>query len=153
MRGFRARNRLIAAFADVTVVVEAGARSGSLNTAAHAAALGRPLGAVPGPITSAASVGCHRILREFDGTCVTGADDVREMLGLGAAPVPIVDAGRTDDLTRVLDAASTRVARTTAELAVRSGLAPTDVEALVGLAALSGDLERDGQGWRRARSG
>lgn len=49
---FLARNRLIAAMGAATVVVEAGWRSGSLNTAGHAAALGRPLGAVPGPVTS-----------------------------------------------------------------------------------------------------
>jgi pyruvate/2-oxoglutarate dehydrogenase complex dihydrolipoamide dehydrogenase (E3) component len=46
------------------VIVEAGSRSGSLNTAGHAKALGRPLGAVPGPVTSASSEGCHRLLRE-----------------------------------------------------------------------------------------
>nr|WP_270352737.1 DNA-processing protein DprA [Microbacterium testaceum] len=79
---FLARNRMIAAMADAVVVVEAGWRSGSLNTAAHAASLGRALGAVPGPITSAASAGCHRVLREFGGTCVTSSRDVLEMLGV-----------------------------------------------------------------------
>ncbi|MDF2576486.1 MAG: dprA, partial [Agromyces sp.] len=69
---FLQRNRLIAAAADATVVLEAGMRSGSLNTAGHAAALGRPLGAVPGPVTSPASAGCHRLLREFDAVCVVG---------------------------------------------------------------------------------
>ena len=49
---FLARNRLIAAISAATVVVEAGWRSGSLNTAGHAAALGRSIGAVPGPVTS-----------------------------------------------------------------------------------------------------
>ena len=77
---FLQRNRLIAALADATVVVEAGWRSGSLNTAAHSAALARPLGAVPGPVTSAASAGCHRLLREFDARCVTNADEVMELL-------------------------------------------------------------------------
>lgn len=46
---FLQRSRLIAALTRATVVLEAGRRSGSLNTAGHAAALGRPLGAVPGP--------------------------------------------------------------------------------------------------------
>ncbi|MGO4276716.1 DNA-processing protein DprA, partial [Paenibacillus sp. TAF58] len=49
---FLMRNRLIAAASAATVVVEAGRRSGSLNTAGHAASIGRPLGAVPGPVTS-----------------------------------------------------------------------------------------------------
>ena len=78
---FLQRNRLIAALGQATVVVEAGWRSGSLNTAGHAAALGRPLGAVPGPVTSAASAGCHRLLREFDARCVTTVDEVMELLG------------------------------------------------------------------------
>ena len=51
---FLQRNRLIAAASQATVVVEAGWRSGSLNTAGHAAEIGRPVGAVPGPVTSAA---------------------------------------------------------------------------------------------------
>mgnify|MGYP001807645205 CR=1 FL=1 len=78
---FLQRNRLIAASTQATVVVEAGFRSGSLNTAGHAAALGRPIGAVPGPVTSATSAGCHRLLREYDATCVTSADEVAELIG------------------------------------------------------------------------
>ena len=58
----------IAATTAATVVVEAGWRSGSLNTAGHATTLGRTLGAVPGPVTSAASAGCHRLIRHFDAT-------------------------------------------------------------------------------------
>jgi DNA processing protein len=146
---FLARNRLIAALSDATVVVEAGARSGSLNTAAHAAALGRPLGAVPGPVTSAASAGCHRVLREFDGVCVTGVEDVREMLGMATVPTVLAE-GRTDELTRLLDAASTRVARSASELAARSGLSVAEAHVLIGIAAVSGDLEAEADGWRRA---
>ncbi len=55
------RNRLVAALAAMTVVVEAGTRSVSLNTAAWARLAGRPVGAVPGPVTSATSSGCHRL--------------------------------------------------------------------------------------------
>ncbi len=78
---FLARNRMIAATTAATVVVEAGWRSGSLNTAGHATALGRTLGAVPGPITSAASAGCHRLIREFDAQLITSADEAYELLG------------------------------------------------------------------------
>ncbi|MET0828601.1 MAG: DNA-processing protein DprA [Microbacterium sp.] len=155
---FLQRNRLIAALADATVVVEAGWRSGSLNTAGHAAALSRPLGAVPGPVTSAASAGCHRLLREFDARCVTNAGDVLELLGsapptlFDMPPGPEVDA-RTDDTTRVTDAMSFRSWRDTADIARRSGLAPTDVAAILGLLALEGAVLRCDEGWRRARSG
>lgn len=77
---FLLRNRLIAASSQATVVMEAGWRSGSLNTANHAATLGRPLGVVPGPVTSASSAGCHRLLREYDAVCVTTASEMLELL-------------------------------------------------------------------------
>jgi DNA processing protein len=77
---FLQRNRLIAAMGHGSVVVEAGWRSGSLNEAGHAFALGRKVGAVPGPITSAASAGTHRLIREYGATLITSADDVRAML-------------------------------------------------------------------------
>ncbi len=77
---FLLRNRLIAASTQATVVMEAGWRSGSLNTANHAATLGRPLGVVPGPVTSATSAGCHRLLREYDAVCVTTASEMLELL-------------------------------------------------------------------------
>lgn len=76
---FLQRNRIIAALGRATVVVEAGWRSGSLNTASHAEALGRPVGAVPGPLTSAASTGCHRLIREHGAHLITSANDVREL--------------------------------------------------------------------------
>jgi len=78
---FLSRNRVIAATSAATVVIEAGWRSGSLNTAGHASALGRTLGAVPGAITSAASAGCHRLIREYDAQIVTSADEAYELLG------------------------------------------------------------------------
>lgn len=77
---FQARNRVLAALSRVTVVVEAGFRSGSIETAGHAVSMGRPLGAVPGPLTSAASSGCHRLIREYGATLITGAQDVLGLL-------------------------------------------------------------------------
>lgn len=149
---FLARNRLIAALADATVIVEAGVRSGSLNTAAHAAALGRPLGAVPGAVTSASSAGCHRVIRDFDGSLITGAADVRELLGLTDAPTLSFDETRTDEMTRVLDAMSTRQSRSPDEIARRSGIEPQEVRGLIALAELSGQVLERADGWRRALS-
>jgi DNA processing protein len=76
---FLMRNRLIAASTKATLVVEAGWRSGSLNVAGHAVALDRALGAVPGPVTSAASAGCHRLIRDFGATLVTTAEEAAEL--------------------------------------------------------------------------
>lgn len=77
---FLQRNRLLAALSGATIVVEAGYRSGSLNVAAQAHSLGRPIGAVPGPVTSAASAGCHRLLQEGVATIVTDTRDAIDLL-------------------------------------------------------------------------
>ena len=106
---FLTRNRLIAALGTGTVVVEAHARSGAANTAAHSVGLGRPLMAVPGPITSSASVGCHRLLAaERDpARLVTGVDDVLVAIGsasdVAAIPVDPVRL-RGDQLADRVDA-------------------------------------------------
>jgi DNA protecting protein DprA len=73
---FLARARLMAALAAATVVVEAGARSGSMKVARDAHQLGRAVGAVPGPVTSATSIGPHRLLAEGHARLVTGASDL-----------------------------------------------------------------------------
>lgn len=72
---FLSRNRLIAALADAVIVVEAAVRSGALNTAGHAAALGRPTGVVPGRWGDALSAGCWRIVRERHAVVLTEPDD------------------------------------------------------------------------------
>lgn len=77
---FLARGTLLAALSGTVLIAEAGYRSGSLHAAARAMELGRPVGAVPGPLTSAASAGCHRLLRDGLGSIITGYDDVRELL-------------------------------------------------------------------------
>jgi DNA processing protein len=147
---FLQRNRLIAALSTATVVVEAGWRSGSLNTAGHAAALSRPLGAVPGPITSAASAGTHRLLREYGAQCITSAADIRDLLGMHVgAPIVTGSAGpQTDDVTRVRDALSVRAWRPASDIARRAGMATEDVEAILGLLDLDGAAVRGQAGWR-----
>lgn len=150
---FLQRNRLIAAASGATVVVEAGWRSGSLNTAGHAAALGRPLGAVPGAITSATSEGCHRLLREYDATCVTSAADVRELLGDWGGGGPAIrgeDRPRPEAI-RVLDALAARAWRDLAEIARRAGMSLVEVQAELGLLELDGRVESSVDGWRLAR--
>ena len=75
---FLSRNRLIAALARGTVVVEAAARSGAINTAGWATRLGRPLMAVPGPLSSATSEGTHQLIRDGAATLVTRGEHVLE---------------------------------------------------------------------------
>lgn len=73
---FLQRNRIIAALAEQVVVIEAGIRSGSLNTASHAAALDIPVYAIPGPITSAASAGCHSLIHQGVARIATSAAEI-----------------------------------------------------------------------------
>lgn len=79
-RRFLTRNRLIAALASVTCVVEAAQRSGSSRTATHAADLSRQVFAVPGPVTSQASVGTHRLIVDRIATLATDVEDLRDAL-------------------------------------------------------------------------
>lgn len=86
---FLSRNRLIAGLADAVLVTEAGARSGARNTVKWGRRLGRPTLAVPGPVTSALSVGCHRMIREGEAVLVT---DVEEVIS-EAGPLRLDDVG------------------------------------------------------------
>ena len=138
---FPARNRVMAALAGMTVVVEAAARSGSLITADLAAELGRDLGAVPGPVTSRASAGPNELLA--GGACVVrDAQDVLDaMLGAGARPLqrsgPPLDPEQAAVLTAVESGATTAdaVAAGTGLSAARAAASLTRLELLGYVAA------------------
>ncbi|WP_336714986.1 DNA-processing protein DprA [Arthrobacter sp. USHLN218] len=155
---FLQRNRLIAALAGVTVVVEARWRSGALNTAHHAAGLGRPVGAVPGSVYSANSAGTHRLLRDGSATCVTEAAEVAELAGpfdaTGAPPQQEAladhDGLGVEDLL-LLDALPVRQGVSIDKLAPVAGLPARSVLAGLGRLESRGLARQDGFGWRRAR--
>jgi DNA processing protein len=178
---FLIRNRVIAAMTPGTVVIEAGLRSGALNTARHARDLGRVLMAVPGPVTSDLSAGCHSIIRDWHATLVTSAAEVIEGLAgaqpgavvpaaprdRGAAPADVPaarsprDAGTAGDRERaaldrdaaaVLDALPVRGAMPTDEIAVRAGLHPRVVLGALALLGVHGLAERTDGGWRARRA-
>jgi len=148
---------LIAAASQATVVVEAGWRSGSLNTAGHAAEIGRPIGAIPGPVTSAASAGCHRLIRDYDATLVTSPDEVAQLLrDFGDTPdaavrlgAPEQTAGRppSADETRLLDALSFRSPREVPDIAARSGLSIAAVQSLLGSLEIEERVAERERGW------
>lgn len=77
---FLQRNRIVAALSDTVIVTEAGWRSGSLNIAAHANALGIPVGAVPGPLEAVASAGCLRLIEETGATPIVTSEDAWELV-------------------------------------------------------------------------
>jgi DNA processing protein len=150
---FLTRNRLVAGLAGATVVVEAGARSGAANTAAWARALGRNVCAVPGPVTSSASVGCHALLRE-GALVVTRTEDVIELIGhMGELapederPTSALD-GLEDTEKRVYDALPARGARTVDQIAVAAGVPPTQVLGPLAVLELSGLVARRDGRWK-----
>jgi DNA processing protein len=160
---FLQRNRLIAAASQATVVVEAGWRSGSLNTAGHAAEIGRPIGAVPGPVNSAASAGCHRLIRDYDATLVTSADEIAEMLGgdarvggtSGSSRVELVETparSASPEETRLLDAISVSAPRQVPDIAARAGLSIAAVQSLIGALEIEGRVVERERGWLRKRA-
>ncbi|HTK65989.1 MAG TPA: DNA-processing protein DprA [Pseudonocardia sp.] len=155
---FLVRNRIIAGLAAGTVVVEAGWRSGSRRTASDAALLGKPVMAVPGPVTSALSVGCHHLLREPGTIAVTRAEEVIEAIGrigedlappvLGAGPARATDALSATSL-RVHEALPRQAERDLAALSAESGLPVHLVASALPELARLGLAERAGSGWRR----
>jgi len=155
---FLTRNRLIAALTRGTVVVEAAARSGATNTAGWADKLSRPVMAVPGPVTSAMSVGCHRLVREDGASLVTCAADVVDLVGdLGTDAVPAVRGelrpeDHLDPLTlRVLESLPVRRWAVPDQISMVAGVDGPGVLrglALLGAAGLAESV--DGR-WRRAR--
>ena len=158
---FLVRNRLIAALTRGTVVVEAAARSGAQATARRAHRLGRQVMAVPGPVTSAMSVGCHELLREAElGTVlVTNAAQVVELVGrLGEdlADPPERPSGPRDGLSdlavRVLDACPVRNGVSPERLARVAGCDVLDVLRVLPARELADLLEVTDDVWRLARA-
>lgn len=80
-----ARARVLAAASQAVIVIEAGVGSSALNIADSARALDVPVGAVPGPITSRTSTGCHALIREHGAACITNANDILELLPSSSA--------------------------------------------------------------------
>ncbi len=156
---FLQRNRLIAAASRATVVVEAAWRSGALSTALHAAGLLRPVGAVPGPVTSAASAGCHRLLRDGCAVCVTDAAEALELVGAfgrDLAPnrrTPDRPGDGLDiDLRRMLDALPLRRPAPVESIARSAGLTVSEVRSGLGRLELADLAEQDGGRWRQKAS-
>ena len=154
---FLARNRIIAALATGTVVVEAGLRSGALNTLNAAADIGRPIAAVPGPVTSMTSAGCHWAIREKQAVLVTDAAEVVDLLGhIGGddlAPAkrgPVRVEYSLEELPRrVWGVLAPYRSKSVEEVTVQSGLSASEVLGALGELALAGLAEQRLDGWGR----
>lgn len=155
---FLSRNRLIAALSLGTVVIEAAARSGSLNTLRWADQLGRSTMGVPGPVTSAMSTGVHAAVRGGEAVLVTSGEQVVEELGgLGAdeAPAPERPVTAFDVLPgraqRVIDALPWNESRTIEQLATTTRLSRSEVGRALALLMRRGFAARIDDGWSLVR--
>lgn len=142
-----ARNRLIAAMTRGTVVVEAAERSGTARTAADAHRLRRALMAVPGPVTSALSVGCHRLLRDAEAVLVGSASDVLDVVGpIGDPEVAGPPIGQSGLVLAVLPVDGGLPLH---RLCAASGLTTADALAVLDDLAIAGQVVEGADGWRR----
>ena len=129
---------------------------------------------MPGPVTSAASAGSHRLIRDYDAVCVTNPDQMAELAPLAEkageaaatdmtsrissatagseAPAENLDfdASRNSETMRLLDALSARGARNTDDIASRCGLSLARVRAGLGMLELDGRVTETERGWKRA---
>lgn len=157
---FLVRNRVIAAMAAGTVVVEAALRSGARSTAGHAASINRHVMAVPGPITSSLSAGCHQLLRDHpDAVVVTRVDDVVEQCGhLGELGDPLSGPAQTRDalgpvVARVFEGVPVRRAADVAGIAAAAGVRPPVAEAALAALAAAGLVVHDDGRWAMTTAG
>ena len=157
---FLVRNRLIAALSSATVVVEAGDRSGARNTAATAAALGKVVMAVPGPITSKMSVGCHDLLRTGGAVVAGSIEEIIEAagpVGVNLDPARREPKRDTDGLSeqalRVHDALSLEEPKDFEQVSVDSGIPLDRVRTLLVELEITGHVVREDEGWRKLKGG
>jgi len=141
---FTARNRIIAALSDLTIVVEARERSGSLVTAAFAEVLGRRLGAVPGMVTNPAAAGANRLLADGASVILSAQDALDAVYGVGVRGATVEQRPPlTECQARIVDAIA--AGSDTPPALARSGI--SEMTCLVELAAL------EMAGWLRRGAG
>lgn len=155
---FLARNRLVAGLGDGVVVVEAGWRSGARSTARWARELNRPALAVPGPVTSLGSTGCHRMIRLGEAELVTTAAEIVERVGrVGElAPEPNTPDRPLDGLDAalvpVLEALPRRGSTTVERISQSSGVPLAGVRAALPQLEQGRRVVRTEEGWALART-
>ncbi|MEO7845674.1 MAG: DNA-processing protein DprA, partial [Nocardioides sp.] len=151
---FLARNRLIAALAGGTVIVEAAIRSGALNTANWADRLSRTVMGVPGPVTSAQSAGVHQLLRRGASLVTSGAEVLELVDGSGAH---LLEEARAPEKARdtlsvrqrqVLDAVPVTRGAEADSISRTAGVGLVEVRSTLGRLAARGLVQRTPTGWR-----
>lgn len=145
---FLQRNRLIAALGDATVIIEAGKRSGAINTAHHAETLSRPIGVAPGPMNSPASIGCLNLIKEDPARILISAQDAVNLVTGESEPELFDDMPIGPLETRALDAMN-RSALGESEIAYKAGLTSRELGMALGRLQLLGLVAQRGRGWSK----
>lgn len=160
---FLTRNRLVAGMTSATVIMEAGWRSGARNTIGWANHMNRPIGAVPGPVTSASSTGCHAAIREGGAVLVTCPDDVLALArGIGQADEetqlemewaanPVQKLSRNE--LRLYDSVPDQRSASATDIAEEAGTTLALAVHLLGVLTERGLVSREGSRWIRAGQG
>jgi len=144
---FLQRNRLIAALSQATVVIEAGVRSGTINTVHHANDVGRPVGAIPGPITSVRSAGCHELIKEGKAQLIAIPRDLDDLIGdTDYFEQPIKSLGAWE--IRALDSIGNSVS-SIEEISKIAGLARYEAELALTKLAKQGLVAPTSNGWTK----
>jgi len=156
---FLSRNRIIAALASGTVVVEAALRSGALNTASWAERCHRALMGVPGPVTSASSAGVHQLVRSGAATLVTSGAEVLEQVGAAGEHLVAVPRGPRrvrdglpPDQLQVLEAVPVGVGAAIGSIAAIAKTTTARAEQILDSLERQGLVRRADAGWRLAVS-
>ncbi|MFH0410816.1 DNA-processing protein DprA [Corynebacterium sp. L4756] len=159
---FLSRNRLVAAMTAGTVVVEAAYRSGALNTLNWAEALGKVAMAVPGPITTHGSLGCHQRIQEGRAQLVASGEEIRELVGkvgeadagaqyeLDFAKSPVQQLSRNE--LKVYDAVPLYDGSLAEDIARDSGMRLPLVVHLLLVLDKKGLIRREGKNWTKLSS-
>lgn len=151
---FLARNRLIAAMSQGTIVVEAALRSGARNTASWATECSRPLMAVPGSVYSRASTAPHLMIRNGQAVLVSSAAEVLEMIaGMGQSTLPLIQGPQraTDALTdtqlAVYEAIPARRRVSVGDISITAGVSVPACLAALSVLESAGMVAADDRGW------
>ncbi|WP_167142055.1 DNA-processing protein DprA [Canibacter zhoujuaniae] len=143
---FLLRNRLIAALSEGVLVTEAGMRSGSINTANHAAELGIPLGAIPGSVMLGSSAGAHQLIRDHKAELIANTTQLDELLHLQETTDSTENTRNIAHLL-VLDALPLTKSAAVEQIASRAGISHKECTGILAELELLGKVTQEHGKW------
>lgn len=136
---FLERNRIVAGLADAVLITEAAAKSGTLNTAAHALAQGKEVFVVPGNITSPMSSGCNALIKQGANIALSAEDIIQVIAPQLLQKQEILPLGATPTETAILQQLKQGV-RDGDEIQRNTGISAVDITTALTMLELSGAI-------------